>query len=101
MESLRQEAKLRIIQTQTTYTRAEAETLLEQHGGNVEAVLRLAAGLPPIAAASSRPVKSVNQDIFRQMRTALNQSSAQYRQLHPVDIQHAVRSFEYEEEKKI
>ena len=101
MDQLRHEAKLRILSSQTTYTREEASALLEQYGGDVDAVLRVAMGLPPVAKKDALgSVKSVNQAIFRQIRTALNQSAAQYRQQHPVDIQHAVRSFEHEDCKR-
>lgn len=65
--------KVLIIQGQTNYTEEEATKLLDENNGDHIVVIKKYMGIPIVK--KEEPVKSVNQEIYKQLR-------------HKLDIQH-------------
>lgn len=62
--------KIAIIQGQTNYSKEEATTLLDENKGDYIAVIKLYMGIP--LAKKEEPIKSINQAIYKQLRTKLD-----------------------------
>jgi hypothetical protein len=45
-------------------------------------------------------VKSVNQEIFRQIRTNLDTSMREYREKHPVDLEQVIQNLQESDERE-
>lgn len=75
------------IRVQTTYTDDEIRAKLVQHNNDEIKIIREYMGLPLEKAKA--PVKSVNQEIFRQIRHNLDDSMRQFREKNPVDVEFA------------
>ena len=58
---------IEVVMNQTTYTREEAITSLQKHKGNVVFVIKEFLGVPEKKTSTSQ-VKSVNQEIYKQIR---------------------------------
>lgn len=88
------------VQAQTTYSKEEAEQKLVLMQYDYIAVIRDYMGLPTKPnqnqiqdTGRKIPLKSVNQEIFRQFRTTLDASMKEYRDKHPIQIEHVVDNF--------
>ncbi len=89
---------LNIVLTQTNYSEEEALNKLQLYNGDYMKVIREFMGIPdkkPIAKA-----KSLNQEIYRQIRHKLDASMQEYRDNNPIDIEHVLQNFKESEEKK-
>jgi hypothetical protein len=62
--------KIAIIQGQTNYSKEEATTLLDENKGDYIAVIKQYMGIP--LAKKEEPIKSINQAIYKQLRTKLD-----------------------------
>ena len=62
--------KIAIIQGQTNYSKEEATTLLDENKGDYIAVIKQYMGIP--LAKKEEPIKSINQAIYKQLRTQLD-----------------------------
>lgn len=86
------------VQAQTTYSKEEAEQKLVLMNYDYVAVIRDYMGLPTKPSQGQGtgrkiPLKSVNQEIFRQFRTTLDASMKEYRDKHPIQIEQVVDNF--------
>ena len=72
------------VMSQTNYTEEQAIEKLKQFNCDYMRVLKDYMGIPEKKAAPK--VKSVNQEIFRQIRTKLDSSMKEYRDKHPVNL---------------
>jgi hypothetical protein len=64
------EDKIAIIQGQTNYSKEEATSLLDENKGDYIAVIKQYMGIP--LAKKEEPIKSINQAIYKQLRTKLD-----------------------------
>ena len=64
------EDKIAIIQGQTNYSKEEATSLLDENKGDYIAVIKQYVGIP--LAKKEEPIKSINQAIYKQLRTKLD-----------------------------
>jgi hypothetical protein len=67
-----------LILRQTNYTKEIAIQKLEAHNNNAIDVIKEYMGIKP--AEKKAPIKSFNQEIYRQIRTKLDTSMAEYRE---------------------
>lgn len=65
-----EEDKIAIIQGQTNYSKEEATILLDEHKGDHIAVIKQYMGIP--LTKKEEPIKSINQAIYKQLRTKLD-----------------------------
>ncbi len=83
--------------SQTAYTKEEATDKLRLYNGDYMKVIREFMGIPdkkPVAKS-----KSLNQEIYRQIRHKLDASMQEYRDNNPIDIEHVAENFKESEEK--
>ena len=70
MEELSTPVKIGIIQGQTNYTESDAVRLLKEHNGDYINVIKQYMGIPIVK--KEVPIKSVNQEIYKQLRRKLD-----------------------------
>ena len=76
--------------SQTNYTEEEAKEKLKLFNCDYMKVIREYMGIPD---KKVKKVKSVNQEIFRQIRTTLDSSMKEYREKNPIDINQIIDNF--------
>lgn len=69
-DDLSQSVKVGIIRGQTDYTEEECVSLLEEYNGDYISVIKKFMGIP--IAKKVPPIKSVNQEIYKQLRKKLD-----------------------------
>lgn len=75
-----------IVQRQTSYTFAESIEKLSQHNNDHIEVIKEYMGIKP----KEKKVKSINQEIFKQIRYKLDNSMKEYNNKNPLDLQDVV-----------
>jgi len=88
---------LTTVLTQTNYTQEEAIIKLKFHNGDYMKVIREFMGIPEKKQESK--TKSVNQEIYRQIRHRLDASMQEYREKNPINIDQVVQNFTEADEK--
>ena len=86
------------VMAQTNYDEKTALIKLSECGFSVIQVLRDYMGIPE--KKKERNVKSVNQEIFRQIRTKLDNTMKEYRETHPTDMDQIVRNFQESDQRE-
>ena len=95
VEEAKMEMNVRMVLSNTNYTRDEAVALLREHG-SAEEVVRQYLG---IAKKDTKKIKkSVNQEIFRQIRTTFDISCEEYRKKNPLKLEEVVQHFQEQEQ---
>jgi hypothetical protein len=89
---------LQIVLSQTNYTEEEAIEKLKLFNCDYMKVIRDYMGIPD---KKTNKVKSVNQEIFRQIRTTLDSSMKEYRERNPIDINQIIDNFNESDEREI
>jgi hypothetical protein len=85
------------VMSQTNYTEEEAKKKLSLFNCDYMRVIRDYMGIPE--KKEERKVKSVNQEIFRQIRTKLDNSMKEYREKHPINMEQIVENFKESDER--
>lgn len=94
------EKHISLVMSQTNYTRDETIEKLKLFNSDAMKVIRDYMG---ISEKNNKKtiVKSVNQEIFKQIRTTLEASEKAHREKNPINIDQVVQNFmEFEELKK-
>jgi len=86
-----------VVMRQTTYNAQEAEEKLRQFGMNPIDVVRDFMGVNVKAPKTDTVTKSLNQEIYRQIRQKLDVSSIDYLRKNPVDVQKVADHFAQQE----
>lgn len=86
------------VMSQTNYTVEEAREKLRLFNCDYMRVIKDYMGIPE--KKQERKVKSVNQEIFRQIRTTLDTSMKAYRDKNPIDIDQVVENFKESDERE-
>ena len=86
------------VMTQTNYTEEEAKDKLRLFNCDYLRVIRDYMGIPE--KKEERKVKSVNQEIFRQIRTKLDNSMKEYRETHPINMEQVIENFKESDERE-
>ena len=82
--------QIKIIMSQTNYTENETKEKLKLFDNNYMTVIRDYMCIPDKKATK---VSSVNQEIFRQIRTNLDISMKEYRDKNPVNMEQLIDNF--------
>jgi hypothetical protein len=85
------EKHIKFVTSQTNYTQDEAIMHLKQNNGDYIKVIRTFMGLPE--KPKLMKIKSVNQEIFKQMRLKLDETSRLYREKNPINIDEVAQNF--------
>jgi hypothetical protein len=93
------------IMTQTTYNEEEAKEKLRQFQGDFMKVLKDYMGIKvenntSNSNANAKKVKSINQEIYRQIRHTLDNSMKEYRDKHPLDMEQISNNLKESEERE-
>lgn len=91
--------KIHLIMTQTTYTKEDAINKLAEHDNNYLNVIKEYIGIP--LSRKTNKIKSINQEIYKQIRTELNTGIKKYNADNPINLEHAIKNFEESEKKKV
>lgn len=94
------EQNIRVVLSQTTYTEEEAIRKLAEYNDDVTSVIRDYMGIPQKKIKTEINHKSINQEIYRQIRTNLDKSMKEYRDNNPIDMDQVVNNLNESEERK-
>jgi hypothetical protein len=86
------------IMNQTNYTEEETKEKLQLFNGDYMRVIKDYMGIPE--KKENRKVKSVNQEIFRQIRTTLDSSMKEYRDKNPINIDQVIENLTESDERE-
>jgi hypothetical protein len=84
-----------MIMSQTTYTNEEAQQKLDMFGGDPIKVIKDFMGIKE----KPTQIKSVNQEIFKQIRYKLDESMRNYNQKNPVNINQVIDNINESEDR--
>lgn len=86
------------VMSQTNYTEEEAKEKLRLFNCDYMRVIRDYMGIPD--KKETPKVKSVNQEIYRQLRTKLDSSMKDYREKHPINMDQVIENFRESDERE-
>ena len=86
------------VMAQTNYDEQTAKIKLSEFGFSVERVLRHYMGIPDVKVTPK--IKSVNQEIYKQIRHNLDSSMRVYREKHPVNVAQVVTNLQESDERE-
>jgi hypothetical protein len=86
------------VTSQTNYTEEEAINKLKLFNGDYIKVIKDYMGISE--KKETKKVKSVNQEIFRQIRTKLDNSMKEYREKNPINMEQLVENFKESDERE-
>ena len=87
------------IMNQTNYTKEEATNKLILFNNDYIKVIKDYMNIP-IPIPEEKKVKSVNQEIFRQIRIELDNSMKNYRDKNPINVEQVIYNFNESDERK-
>jgi hypothetical protein len=101
----KEEANIKLVMSQTTYSHNDALTKLNLYNNNPILVIKEYMGLLNENANANdkkmnSKIKSVNQEIYKQIRGELDVSMRHYNNKNPIDINHVIQNFQ-ESEKRL
>lgn len=86
------------IMSQTNYSEEIARKKLKEHNNDYMKVLKEYMGIPEKKTVET--VKSVNQEIYKQIRCSLDQTMKEYREKHPINIDQVTNNLHESEERE-
>lgn len=86
------------IMSQTTYSEEEAREKLHEFNNDFMKVLKNYMGIPE--KKKNNQIKSVNQEIYKQIRHSLDQTMKEYREKNPVNIDQVITNLQESEERE-
>jgi len=86
------------VMSQTNYTQEEALEKLKLFNCDYIRVIKDYMGIPENNDAPR--VKSVNQEIYKQIRTKLDKNMKEYREKHPIDMDQVITNFQESEQRE-
>jgi hypothetical protein len=89
------------IMAQTTYNEEEATEKLRHFQGDFMKVLKDYMGINvEVEEKNAKKVKSINQEIYRQIRHTLDNSMKEYRDKHPLDMEQIANNLKESDERE-
>ena len=85
---------------QTNYTEEIAKTKLQEFNYDLMRVLKDYMGIPEKKTDSGTKIKSINQEIYKQIRHTLDSSMREYREKNPVNIEQVVTNLTESDENE-
>jgi hypothetical protein len=89
---------LQKVLSQTNYTEEQAREKLRLFNSDYMAVIRDYMGISE--KKEERKVKSINQEIFRQIRTKLDTSMKEYREKNPINMEQVINNLKESDERE-
>jgi hypothetical protein len=86
------------VMSQTNYTEEQAREKLQLFNCDYMKVLKDYMGIPD--KKEEKKVKSVNQEIYKQIRHTLDSSMKEYREKHPIDMNQIITNFQESDERE-
>jgi gas vesicle protein len=86
------------VMAQTNYDEQTAKNKLSQFGFSITRVLRDYMGIPDVK--QSPKIKSVNQEIYKQIRYTLDNSMREYREKNPIKVDQVINNFQESDERE-
>jgi hypothetical protein len=93
-----EETYVKHIMSQTIYSEPEAREKLREFNGDFMKVLKDYMGIPD--KKENKQIKSVNQEIYKQLRHTLDQTMKEYREKNPVNIDQVITNLQESEERE-
>lgn len=81
------------VMSQTNYTKEQTIEKLEMFNNDYLKVIKDFMGIPE---KQNKKIISINQEIYKQIRTNLDGSMKEYRDKHPVNIEQIINNFNEE-----
>jgi len=94
----RHEKYVKHIMSQTNYSEDIARAKLHEFNNDFMQVLKDYMGIP--LKKNTNQVKSVNQEIYKQIRHSLDQSMKDYREKNPINIEQVTTNLQESEERE-
>lgn len=88
---------VRKIVAQTNYSEEIAIQKLHQFNGDFMKVLKDYMGIPE--KKTNKPIKSLNQEIYKQIRSTLDTAMTEHREKNPLDVEQATQNLKESEER--
>lgn len=92
------EDDINTIMRQTNYTKEEAIAKLVLFNNNTICVIKDYMGIPLKKEEPKK--KTLNQEIFRQIRTKLDASMREYREKNPIDMNNVIENLQESEKRE-
>jgi hypothetical protein len=89
---------VKLIMSQTNYTEEQAIEKLKLFNCDYMRVLKDYMGIPE--KKNDRKIKSVNQEIYRQIRTTLDNTMKDYREKNPINVDQVITNFQESDERE-
>ena len=89
---------IHFIMRQTNYTLEETREKLVVHNNNRLDVIKEYMGIP--IQKTNPQIKSLNQEIYKQIRRELDVSMKNYNEKNPINIDHAIQNFKESDQKQ-
>jgi hypothetical protein len=86
------------VMTQTNYTEEEAKEKLRLSNCDYMKVIKDYMGISD--KKEEKKVKSINQEIFRQIRTKLDTSMKEYREKNPINMEQVIENLKVSDERE-
>lgn len=86
------------VMAQTNYDEQTAKIKLSQFGFSITRVLRDYMGIPEVKQQPK--IKSVNQEIYKQIRYTLDSSMREYREKNPIKVDQVINNFQESDERE-
>ena len=86
------------VTTQTNYTEEEALEKLRLFNGDYMRVIKDYMGIPE--KKEPEKIKSINQEIYKQIRTRLDSSMKEYREKNPINMEQVLKNINESEERE-
>lgn len=86
------------VMSQTNYTEEQSREKLILFNCDYMRVIRDYMGI--LEKKEEKKVKSVNQEIFRQIRTKLDSTMKEYREKHPIDMDQVIENFKESDKRE-
>lgn len=86
------------VMVQTNYDEKTALIKLSECGFSITKVLRDYMGIPNVKKEPK--IKSVNQEIYKQIRYTLDSSMREYREKHPINVDQIINNFQESNERE-
>ena len=90
------ENNIYIVMKQTNYDYEQTLEKLQEHNDNYLNVIKEYMGIP---LQKEKNIKSVNQEIYKQIRSKLDVSMKEYSTKNPLNLEHVVQNLQEEESK--
>jgi|LauGreDrversion4_2_1035121.scaffolds.fasta_scaffold1370675_1 hypothetical protein len=89
---------VKLVMSQTNYTEEQAIEKLKLFNCDYMRVLKDYMGIPE--KKDKQKIKSVNQEIYRQIRTTLDNTMKDYREKNPINVDQVITNFQESDERE-